>query len=118
VIAPETAVIVMTSHASLESVTGALRAGAYDYLTKPFEEIELISAVVNRAAEKVRLAGENRGLLEDLRRKAEELESLNATLQDMANKDGLTGLFNHRYFREALDREIARARRHDRPSRS
>jgi diguanylate cyclase (GGDEF)-like protein len=32
----------------------------------------------------------------------------------MANRDGLTGLYNHRFFREALEQELARARRHRR----
>jgi FixJ family two-component response regulator len=32
----------------------SLRAGAYDYLLKPFEDIELISTVANRAVEKIR----------------------------------------------------------------
>jgi two-component system, cell cycle response regulator len=113
-IEPDTAFVVMTSHASLETATTALRAGAYDYLTKPFEDLDMISAVVGRAIEKIRLGAENRRLLEDLKKKTEELEVLNASLLEMANKDGLTGLFNHRYFREALDREVARARRYNR----
>ena len=112
---PETLFVVMTSHASLETATTALREGAYDYLTKPFEDLDMISAVVGRAIEKIRLGEENRRLLEDLKKKTEELEVLNASLREMANRDGLTGLFNHRYFRETLDREVARARRYSRP---
>ena len=30
----------------------------------------------------------------------------------MAHRDGLTGLYNHRYFREAFEKEIARSERH------
>jgi diguanylate cyclase (GGDEF)-like protein len=41
-----------------------------------------------------------------MKRNAEQLERLNAQLTDMAHSDALTGLFNHRHFREALDREI------------
>ena len=33
----------------------------------------------------------------------------------MVNRDGLTGLFNHRYFRDSLERELARVQRHPRP---
>jgi diguanylate cyclase (GGDEF)-like protein len=110
-IEPDTVFVVMTSHASLETATTALRAGAYDYLTKPFEDLDMISAVVGRAIEKIRLGAENKRLLEDLKKKTEELEVLNASLREMANRDGLTGLFNHRYFRETLDREVARAQR-------
>lgn len=36
-------------------------------------------------------------------------------VQDQAISDGLTGLFNHRYFYERLDQEIARARRYGTP---
>ncbi len=36
-------------------------------------------------------------------------------VQDQAVTDGLTGLFNHRYFYERLDQEIARARRYGTP---
>ena len=33
---------------------------------------------------------------------------------DMANRDGLTGLYNNRYLREMLDQELNRSRRHRR----
>jgi len=36
-------------------------------------------------------------------------------VQDQAITDGLTGLFNHRYFYERLEQEIARARRYGTP---
>jgi diguanylate cyclase (GGDEF)-like protein len=83
-------------------------------LIKPFEDIEMITAVVNRATDRYRLAVSNRELLEDLKRNAEELERLNVRLTDIANRDGLTGLYNHRYLRESLDQELARSRRHHR----
>jgi len=37
-------------------------------------------------------------------------------VQDQAITDGLTGLFNHRYFYERLEEEIARARRYGTPA--
>jgi diguanylate cyclase (GGDEF)-like protein len=103
---PDCLVVVMTSNASLETATAALRAGAYDYITKPFEDIDLISAVVRRALDRIALIEDNRSLLERLKTNAEELEKLNARLRDQANRDGLTGLYNHRYFRERLEKEI------------
>jgi diguanylate cyclase (GGDEF)-like protein len=112
---PDTVVVVMTSHASLETATAALRSGAYDFLIKPFEDIDLVSAVVNRAADRIRLIEDNRELVERLKSYAAKLEALNAQLHAMATRDGLTGLYNHRYFREALDRELSRAHRHERP---
>ncbi len=51
----EAIVVVMTSNASLETAMSALRSGAYDYLIKPFEDIDLISAVVHRAIDRIQL---------------------------------------------------------------
>ncbi len=112
---PECLVVVMTSHASLETAMVAMQAGAYDFLVKPFEDIDMIAAVVRRAAEKIQLAAENRRFLEELKSKTQELERLNASLRDIADRDGLTNLYNHRYFRDALDREASRGERHGRP---
>jgi diguanylate cyclase (GGDEF)-like protein len=110
-ISTETEVIVITSYASVDTALTALRLGAYDYLVKPFEELELISNVVARAAEKIRLVHENRLLLENLMRNRDELEQKNRTLQDQSVRDGLTGLFNRRYLQEVLEMEASRCRR-------
>ena len=108
----EVQVVIMTSYASVETAVSALRSGAYDYLIKPFDDLELISAVVNRAIEKIRLTVENKLLVQSLTKNKEELEQLNKVLRELAIRDGLTGLYNHRYFQEALDMELARSRRH------
>ena len=112
---PDTQVVIMTSHASLDSAITALRAGAYDYLIKPFESLDLISAVAGRAAEKARLVARNRELVEQLKRANEELQEANVTLKEMAVRDGLTSLFNHRYFQESLAQEVLRSRRTQKP---
>lgn len=108
----ETQVIVITSHASIDSALAALRAGAYDYLIKPFEDLELIPAVINRALEKMRLLREHQTLIDTLQKYNEELEEVNKILRELAIRDGLTGLYNHRSFQEILIMEIARAKRH------
>jgi diguanylate cyclase (GGDEF)-like protein len=41
-----------------------------------------------------------------------ELRRAVAELERLALRDGLTGLFNHRYFQESIDAEISRAARH------
>jgi len=104
--------VIMTSHASLDSALTALRAGAYDYLIKPFESLDLISAVAGRAAEKARLVAQNRELLEKLQRANEELQEANSALKELAVKDGLTSLYNHRHFQEALAQELSRSNRY------
>jgi len=71
---PAVQVIIITSHASLETAVRALRSGAYDYLFKPFEDISLVSAVAKRAIEKISLVSENRRLIAKLQGKNEELE--------------------------------------------
>lgn len=43
---------------------------------------------------------------------AAELLEANARLRDMAFRDGLTGLYNYRYFQELMDKEVSRAARY------
>jgi diguanylate cyclase (GGDEF)-like protein len=109
---PATEVIIMTSYASLETAVLALRSGAYDYLIKPFEELDLVAAAVSRAVERAAFVREMKALTEAIARKNEELLAANRALVDQANRDGLTGLFNHRYFQDALRQEVSRSVRH------
>jgi diguanylate cyclase (GGDEF)-like protein len=120
-IRPETEVIIITSHASLETAINAVTAGAFDYLIKPFEDLSFISSIAKHAFEKIRLVEQNSNLLKELKETNVELEKSNAeladaveTLKELANRDGLTGLFNHRFFKEAMKAEISRARRYER----
>ncbi len=62
----DTQVLIITSYASFDTALAALRAGAYDYLCKPFDELELITTTVKRAFEKIRLLAENRRLIKQL----------------------------------------------------
>ncbi len=110
----DTQVVIITSHASLDTAVTALREGAYDYLIKPFEDLDVISAIVNRALDKVRLVVENRVLVERLRVNNKELEEVNSVLREMAIRDGLTNLYNHRYFHESMAVEVARSQRYGR----
>lgn len=43
------------------------------------------------------------------------LEELSQRLRNMAYRDAVTGLYNHRYFREQLAHEIERSHRYDQP---
>lgn len=72
-IMPETEVIMITGHASMESSIEAVRMGAYDYLMKPFDDLDEVSFTVERALEKRRLSNENRKLLRDYERQNEKL---------------------------------------------
>jgi DNA-binding NtrC family response regulator len=54
---PQTEVIMLTGFGSVESAVAAMKAGAIDYLTKPFDTEELLLAV-QRAMERQRLRSE------------------------------------------------------------
>ena len=53
--------IMMTAHGTIELAVEAMKAGAYDFLTKPFETSELVH-VLNKGLERSRLIQENRNL--------------------------------------------------------
>jgi DNA-binding NtrC family response regulator len=55
---PDLTLILMTAYASVESAVQAMKAGAYDYIVKPFDPDEL-SLLVRRAAEHRSLRAEN-----------------------------------------------------------
>jgi len=52
---------------------------------------------------------------EQLQSQVAEIEKLQADLREQALHDPLTGLYNRRYLSEAIEREIARARREENP---
>jgi PAS domain S-box-containing protein len=56
---PDTMVIIITGHISMESTLKALRKGAYDYIKKPFESEELLTKGKNAINQKI-LTCENR----------------------------------------------------------
>ena len=62
---PAIPVVLMTAYSSVETAVDALRKGAYDYLTKPFDFDELRLAL-QRATEHRRLKEDNRLLREAL----------------------------------------------------
>jgi DNA-binding NtrC family response regulator len=88
---PETLVIVMTGFATVQSAVQAMKLGAYDYVTKPFnfEELRLL---LERAAAHLKLTTENRLLREQVR-----------------SKHGFGSLVGHAPDMEKLYRIIAKA---------
>ncbi len=67
----DTPVILMTAFGSMDTAVGALRAGAFDYITKPFKRDEVL-LTLERALERRALEEENRRL----RRAVDETTSL------------------------------------------
>jgi putative nucleotidyltransferase with HDIG domain len=80
---PETDVIIMTGYASLESAMEAVRLGAQEYLTKPFQDIEIITRIIRKIFEKRRIIQENKRLTKRLKKKTVELEKAVQSLSSM-----------------------------------
>ena len=59
------AVIIITAYASVESAISAMKSGAFDYITKPFKNDEVL-VVVRNAMERRRLVNENRNLRQNI----------------------------------------------------
>ena len=68
---PDTVVLAITGYVSTESAVQALRQGAYDYLSKPFD-VDIMKVTVERALEKVRLQKALRRHMSELEQKVEE----------------------------------------------
>ena len=66
---PNAGIIVMTAYATVEKAVECMKAGAFDYITKPFKTDELI-LTVSRAIEHTRLVRENATLTETLSRQS------------------------------------------------
>ena len=66
--APDTPVLLVTAFGNIDGAVDAIRRGAFDYLSKPYD-VDGIKMVVARALEQRRLALENRALRRDLRDK-------------------------------------------------
>lgn len=64
----EALVIIMTAYSSVDSAIAALRKGAYDYITKPFVNEDLLQTVKNALRTK-ELFRENRALRRELNKK-------------------------------------------------
>src|SRR5262245_38106658 len=61
----ELAVIMVTAFASVENAITAMKRGAFDYITKPFKNEEVL-VVVRNAMERRRLVNENRNLRQNI----------------------------------------------------
>ena len=82
-------IIFLTASTGEENVVKGLTLGADDYITKPFNEKELLARV---------------GVMLRIREAEKKIET-------MALTDTLTGLYNRRFFYQRFEEEISRAKR-------
>ena len=64
-ILPDAIIIIITAYASVDTAVQALKDGAYDYITKPFDPDDL-QHIINNAAERQMLLRENQNLKEKI----------------------------------------------------
>ena len=91
-------VVVLTGQGDEAIASKAIQTGAYDYLSKENINESSLFRSINTTLERFRL---NR-----------EINMAMTKMAEMSTTDELTGLYNRRYFTEALEREIARAKRY------
>ena len=83
-VGPETPVIVITGHGSIENAVEAMKKGAFDYITKPFQPDE-IEVLVQKAVKHHSLVIENESLRAqiDERERTREMIGLSRTLREL-----------------------------------
>lgn len=96
----EIPVIMVTSKTDAIDKIKGLEIGAADYVTKPFDQGELLARIATQMK---------------MKNLWDELQEKNAILEELIKKDGLTDLYNHRYFQERTAEEFSRARRYKFP---
>ncbi|MBD3267639.1 response regulator [bacterium] len=67
-LSPDTAVIMMTAYGTVETAVTAMKKGAYEYITKPFNNDEVIH-IIRNAFERIRLLDRNKYLAQQLEEK-------------------------------------------------
>ncbi|MCC7072390.1 MAG: diguanylate cyclase [Deltaproteobacteria bacterium] len=137
---PHAARILVTASDRVKDLSDAVNvAQVHRFLSKPVRIAELIG-VVKSAVHQANLERENQRLVAELTDKnalllralsqvqdserrlehevedrTKQLREANAELEKLALRDGLTGLYNHRFFQEAMTQELARAARYGNP---
>ncbi|MCX7943608.1 MAG: diguanylate cyclase [Deltaproteobacteria bacterium] len=107
-------ILMISGNASLEDAVQAIKHGAYDFLLKPFSDLQILEKSIVRAIDSINLKIQNERLLSELAQKNFQLEELNKKLHSLSISDDLTGLYNMRFMNEFISKEIMRAKRYNR----
>ena len=109
-----TYIILLTAKTEKADVVAGLEAGADDYLTKPFERLELRA----RIEVGVRMVNLQRNLadhVEELNQTLIELKNAEAEIRNLSITDELTGLYNRRGFLTVTEQQRKTLRRTNGP---
>jgi len=91
-LAPSVPVVMITAYTTTKTAIEALKSGAYDYISKPFD-VEEMKHVVARALERKRLAEENVALKEQIEKATHGVVGVSRkmrTLLDLVDRIGKT----------------------------
>lgn len=77
---PHSYVVVMTGYSSMETAIESIRLGAFDYLAKPFQLVEL-EIVANRIVQQMALLEDNRNLSQRVGLLTDRLTTIDARLE-------------------------------------
>ena len=132
---PETVVMILTGHSDLSTAIEALRLGVDDFMLKS-SDTEEVSSSVKRCLEKLELRKQmekrasdvqiaiaqlekevekRRQTEKELNRNRDKLIEINEELRGLSIRDGLTNVFNRRYFHQHFEREWKRVIRDKNP---
>ena len=95
----EVPIIVISGYGDEMIASKVIQAGAYDCLPRKMVGKKSLFRSIGNVMEKSRLK--------------KELRTARKRIAEMATMDELTGLYNRRYFMEALERDVAKAKRYE-----
>ncbi|MEM6427930.1 MAG: diguanylate cyclase [Deinococcota bacterium] len=100
-------IIFISAFDDVTSKVTSFELGGVDYITKPFEEAEVIARVGTHVSlYRLRL---------ELHQQLQALEDANARIKELSIRDELTGLYNRRHFNEAALQMFSASQRYARP---
>jgi two-component system cell cycle response regulator len=100
-------IIMLTVKDSVDDKVTSLESGADDYLSKPYNEVELNARIYASLRTKA--------LQDELKDKNRQLEGLLSRVEYLAVTDPLTDLYNRRRFEAVVEKEFRKAKRYNAP---